>query len=126
MSRNAVFQGRSIQILHGDECMPMLVINFVDGADVGMIQSGSGFGFTAESLKSLRILGNGLRQEFQRYKAAKRGVLGLVDNAHPATTELLDDAVVRNGLADERLGLRHVASMLGRTVRQVNGSGSAG
>ena len=40
-------------------------------------------------------------------------VLGLVDNAHPATAELLDDAVVRDGLADH-------AQMLWRTRRQVN------
>jgi len=29
---------------------------------------------------------------------------------------------MRNGLSDERLGVHHLASMLGRTVRQVNGS----
>jgi signal transduction histidine kinase len=33
-------------------------------------------------------------------KAPERGVLGLVDHTHPAATELLDNAVVRNDLAD--------------------------
>jgi hypothetical protein len=28
--------------------------------------------------------------------------LGLVDHAHPAATELLDDAVMRDGFADQR------------------------
>src|SRR5262245_28228641 len=93
--------GRSIQILHGDECLPMLVINFVDGADVGMIQSRSGFGFTAESLKSLRIVGNLLRQEFQRDEAVKTDVLRLVDHTHPAAAEFFEDAVMRDGLADK-------------------------
>jgi hypothetical protein len=32
--------------------------------------------------------------------AAQRFVLGLIDNAHAATAELLDDAVVRDGLSD--------------------------
>ena len=41
-------------------------------------------------------------------------VLRLVHHTHSAATELLKDAVVRNGLADERLGLRHLPSMLGR------------
>src|SRR5215471_3927311 len=103
MSRDAVFKGRSIQILHGDECMPMLIINFVEGADVGMIQSRSGFGFTAESLKSLRILGNLLRQELQRDVAVKADVLCLVHHTHTAPAKSLQDAVVRDGPADERL-----------------------
>ena len=32
--------------------------------------------------------------------------------AHPAATELLDDAVIRDGLADERIGIRHGAARL--------------
>jgi hypothetical protein len=40
-------------------------------------------------------------QEFQRNKTAKLRVLGFVNHAHTATAELLDDAVVRDGLADE-------------------------
>ena len=47
----------------------------------------------------LLIVGNIFGQEFQRNKAAKLGVLGLVDNTHPAAAELLNNAVVRDGLA---------------------------
>jgi hypothetical protein len=36
----------------------MLLVNFVDGADVRMIQSGSGLRFSLEAGKRLRILGN--------------------------------------------------------------------
>jgi len=32
--------------------------------------------------------------------AAQRFVLSLIDNAHAATAELLDDALVRDGLAN--------------------------
>jgi len=32
----------------------------------------------------------------------------------PPPPELLDDAVMRNGLADERLGRGHLPSILGR------------
>jgi hypothetical protein len=38
----------------------------------------------------------------------------LVDDAHPAASESLDDAAVRDGFAD------HAASMLWRQRRQVN------
>jgi hypothetical protein len=39
-------------------------------------------------------------------------VLSLVHHTHAATTELLDDAVMRYGLADERVGVRHSAAIL--------------
>ena len=35
-------------------------------------------------------------------KAMQLHILGLVDHAHPAATELLDDAVMRDGFADQR------------------------
>ena len=39
-------------------------------------------------------------------KRWRRSVLGLVDDTHPAAAELLDDAVVRDGLADHSIGSR--------------------
>jgi hypothetical protein len=39
-------------------------------------------------------------QELQGHEPAKAGVLGLVHNPHAAATELFNDAVVRDGLAD--------------------------
>ncbi|PYV74012.1 MAG: hypothetical protein DMG97_09805 [Acidobacteria bacterium] len=43
-------------------------------------------------------------------------VLGLVNHTHPATAELLDDAVMRDGLAD------HADAMLGAPQWEVNES----
>src|SRR5262245_42670683 len=85
-----------------------------------MIECGSCLCFTLEACKRLRVARNTLRKEFQGDKAVQARVLGLVNHTHTATTKLLDDAVVRNGLADERLGLRHLTSMLGCSGRQVN------
>ena len=39
-------------------------------------------------------------KKLERDKPTERRVFGLVNYTHPAATELLDDAVVRNGLAD--------------------------
>src|ERR1700730_17918391 len=39
------------------------------------------------------------RKKLERNKAAEFGVLGLVHNTHATTTQLLDDAVARDGLA---------------------------
>jgi hypothetical protein len=41
-----------------------------------------------------------VRQKLQGDEAVQLYILGLVDHTHPAATELLDEAVVRDGLAD--------------------------
>ena len=43
-------------------------------------------------------------QELQRNETSKLGVLSLVDDTHPAAAEFLDDAVVRDGLANHGAG----------------------
>ena len=65
-------------------------------------------------LRACAILGHFIRQELEGDKAAEFDVFGLVDDSHPATAELLDDAVVRDGLAD------HWAEILGPEIGQVN------
>jgi hypothetical protein len=53
-----------------------------------------------------RIVSNVFGQEFQSHESAQAGVLGFVDNPHPAATQLFDDAVVRDALADQEERLR--------------------
>ena len=57
--------------------------------------------FPLKTAQGLRISSNFIRQKLQRDKTTELGVLGLVDQTHPAVPELLDDAVVRDGLANE-------------------------
>ena len=66
-----------------------------------MVQSRGGLSLAPETLQSLGILGDLVGQELQSDKAVEASVLGLVDHTHPAAAELLDDAVVRDGLADQ-------------------------
>jgi hypothetical protein len=61
-------------------------------------------------------------QEFQSHEAVEFNVLGLVHDTHAAAAELLDNAVVRDGLPDERVGLCHRAVILGCDCRRVNES----
>ena len=56
--------------------------------------------FPAETFQRLRVFGDVLRKELQRDEATEFRVLGLVDHTHPTTAEFLDDAVVRDGLAN--------------------------
>jgi len=44
-------------------------------------------------------------------------IFGLIHDPHPTTAQLLDDAVVRDSLPDERIGLRHSGVILGRVLR---------
>ena len=65
---DAMLQRRAVQILHGDESFAAVVVNFVDSADVGMIQCRGGFRFALETAKRLRIFGHIVRQKFQGHK----------------------------------------------------------
>src|SRR5215813_2337198 len=47
-----------------------------------------------------------LRQELQGDETSKIEVLGLVHHTHPAAAELLDDAVMRDGLPDHWANIR--------------------
>ena len=97
---DAVLERLAIQKLHGDERLAVVLADLVDRADVRMVQRRRGTRFAPEAFQRLRVAGHFLGQELQGHEAAKVGVLGLVDHTHPAAAELLDDAVMRDGLAD--------------------------
>src|SRR5206468_7421070 len=69
-----------------------------------MVQSGRGPRLATEAFEDLRVLGDFIRQKFQRRKATEHGVLGLVDHPHPAAAQLLDNAVMRDGLPNHAIG----------------------
>jgi hypothetical protein len=50
----------------------------------------------------LVVFGQFLRQELQGDHASQLDVLGLIHDTHAAATELLQDAVVGDGLADHQ------------------------
>src|SRR5580698_5026887 len=93
-------QRQSVQKLHGDEGFAVLVVNFVDRADVRVVQCRRSLGFALKTAEGLCIFGYVVGQELEGNKPSQLYVLGLVDHAHTAAAEFLDDAVVRDGLAD--------------------------
>src|ERR1700674_262249 len=99
-----MLQGLAVEKLHGDERLPILLANVVNRADVGMVESRCGLGFTLKTGKSLGVFGYFIGQEFQGNEAVQPRVFGLVDYPHPTTAEFLDDAVVRNGLTNHSRG----------------------
>src|SRR6266849_1603403 len=84
--------------------MAVLLADFIDRADIGMGEGRSSLSFSLETSQCLGVSGDLVRQELKGNKTMESGVFGLVDDTHPATAEFLDDAVVRNGLADHGEG----------------------
>jgi hypothetical protein len=97
-----MLQGHAVKKFHHDEGLAFTLADFVDGTDVGMIQGRCGTSLPAEAFERPRVSGNICRQELQGDEATNLRVLGLVHDTHPTAAELLDNAVVRDGLADHR------------------------
>ena len=95
-----MLQCHPVQKLHRDERLAVLLADVVDGADVGMIQRGRSLGLALKTRECLRVAGNFLGQEFEGNEAMQSCVLSFVNHAHPAATEFLDNAVMRDGLVD--------------------------
>src|ERR1039458_8452776 len=95
-----MLQGYTIEKLHGDESPAVFFADVVNRADVGMVQPRCSFRLTPKSFQSLVIVGQVFGQEFKSNEAVKPYVLGLIDHSHSARAQLLDDAVMRDSLAD--------------------------
>ena len=93
-ARDLVLQRHAIQKLHGNKGLAVLVVNFVDGANVGMVQRRCSFGFALKAAERLRVFGYVVGQKLERDEAAELEILRLIDHTHPAPAQLLKDAVV--------------------------------
>ena len=71
-----------------------------DRDDIGMIDSGGGFGLQAEAALAVHVDNFSGRQNLQRDEPVQVNILRFVDLAHAALTELVEDTVVRNDAAD--------------------------
>ena len=87
-----VLESPAIQELHGDERQPILVTDVVNGANVGVVQSGGGLRLTLEAGQCLRVPGyfiwkdqRGLLQERRRLRQvdAHRWLVGVGHRLHP-------------------------------------------
>jgi hypothetical protein len=76
-----------------------------------------------KSRERLRILGNIWGQKLESDKTVQPSVFGFVDHAHSTAADFLEDVIVGNGLAQQRMGVGHYALILGCRQRQVNERG---
>ena len=96
LASDAVPERLTLQQFHGDEALPVGLVNLVDGADARVVQRGRSFGLPLETAESLCVVGELVRQELQGDVAPELQVFGLVHHTHPPATDLAEDAVVRN------------------------------
>ena len=90
----------AFQQFHGDKRLAFVFVDVMNGADVGVIESRRRLSFALKPLQRLTVFDEPLGQELQRDEAMELGVLGLIDHAHPAATELFQNAVVGNSFAN--------------------------
>src|ERR1700756_3881850 len=98
-SADQVLQRLPVQKLHGDERLPLVFANLVDRADVGMVERRGGLRLALEPFECLAIARHAVGKKFQGHRTTQARILSFVHNAHTATTQLRDDAVMRNYLA---------------------------
>jgi len=91
---------RPIDEGHRNEGLFVFLVDTVDAADVGVIEGCGCLRFPDEAVLDLLVAEDITGKELECYRDPKLRVLGLVDNTHPALTELLGDLVVRDGSAD--------------------------
>jgi hypothetical protein len=97
---DSLAQRLPLEELHRDEPLPLVRIDVVNGADAGVVEGGRGARLALEALEGLGLRAEALRQELEGHGTAEAGVLGPVDDPHPSAAHLLDDAIVRERLAD--------------------------
>src|SRR5262249_30756631 len=59
----------AFQILHSDEGLALVLPDFVNDADIRMVQRRRGTGFAAKTLKRCLVADHVVRKELQRYEA---------------------------------------------------------
>ncbi len=96
-------QGLALEQLHDNEVPALVLLNRVNGADVGMIERGSGARLALEALQQLAVLGHIRRKKLQGHAAAELGVLGFVHHTHATRAQFVENLVMQQGLADESI-----------------------
>jgi len=101
-SGDAMLQRLAVQKLHNQEGMTILPPDLMDGADIGMIECRSRLRLPLKPRQGLRVLNDVIGQKLKRDKTVEDYILSLVYNPHTAATQLFDDSVMRDGLADHK------------------------
>jgi hypothetical protein len=84
-ARDDFFEGLSFEKFHGNEGLPLVFLDGMDGADSRVVQGRGRTGLAQKSFQGCSVLGAVFLQEFERDTAAEPGVFGFIHQAHAAT-----------------------------------------
>ena len=79
----------------------VLTAKLMHGGDIRMAELGKSGGLFSKSLAGEFVCQHARRQQLDRYIAVQLLVMGTIDHTHATCTNLLDDAIVAERLADE-------------------------
>src|ERR1017187_1034523 len=88
--------------------MSAVVVDIVDGADARMVQLGSSARFPHKAIERLLVVDHFRRNELQGHVTGQARIFSFIPHAHATTTELSDDVIVGECLADHFEGLSAV------------------
>ena len=89
----------------------VVLLDRMDGADVGVIEGRSGARLALKALEQLAVLGHFGRKKLQSHVAAELRILGFINNAHAARAQLSENLVMQERLADQPI-LVHVCKLI--------------
>src|SRR5579862_1689387 len=95
---NQIREGMALDIFHSDEHLASVFTNFVNRADIWVIQNRCGARFALETSIDLRCVSHGLRKKLEGHGAIKRGVFRFINRAHATTAQGFENTVVRDEL----------------------------
>ena len=91
---DALLERLPLVVGHDEIELPVVcLVDLVDGANVGVVQSGRGLGLLEEALLGGLVAGQVGWQQLDRHTPIQPGIVGRVDDAHPAAAQLRDDLV---------------------------------
>ena len=99
-SADGVGEGASLEQFHGDEGSALVVADFVDGADVGVVEGRGGARLAREAVEGVGALADAVGKELEGDLSAELRVEGAIDDTHAALAEAVEDVVVRDALAE--------------------------
>ena len=99
-SCDQMLESAALQQFHSDKSLVFAFINFINRADIGMVESGRRTSLATEAFQALRIVRYIFRQEFQSNETAQARVFRLIHHAHSTATKLFNNSIMSDRLAD--------------------------
>ena len=90
LRKDGLSQGLALEQFHGDEGLPLILVDVIDGTDIRVVQGRGRLGLPLEALQRAAVPRQRFGQKFQGHGALEPGVLGLVNHSHAAAAELPD------------------------------------